>query len=79
FVVVVVLVAVVLLASLMVGRTFYPPADVLRVMLGQDVPGATFTVGRMRLPRAVLAVVAGACFCLGGVGFQAMLRNPLVL
>ncbi|WP_413767976.1 FecCD family ABC transporter permease [Rhodococcus pyridinivorans] len=64
-------------ASLMFGRTFYPPADVLRVVLGQDVPGATFTVGRLRLPRAVLAVVAGICFGLGGITFQTMLRNPL--
>ena len=46
-------------------------------MLGQDVPGASFTVGRLRLPRAVLAVVAGLCFGLGGVTFQTMLRNPL--
>ncbi|UVT27231.1 iron chelate uptake ABC transporter family permease subunit [Rhodococcus pyridinivorans] len=64
-------------ASLMFGRTFYPPADVLRVVLGQDVAGATFTVGRLRLPRAVLAVVAGVCFGLGGITFQTMLRNPL--
>ena len=63
--------------SLMVGRTFHPPADVLAVILGQDVPGASFTVGRLRLPRAVLAVLAGACFGLGGVTFQTMLRNPL--
>ena len=63
--------------SLMVGRTFHPPADVLAVLLGQDVPGASFTVGRLRLPRAVLAVLAGACFGLGGVTFQTMLRNPL--
>src|SRR5699024_3574945 len=56
--------------SLMVGRTFHPPGDVLAGILGQDVPGA-------RLPRAVLAVLAGACFGLGGVTFQTMLRNPL--
>jgi iron complex transport system permease protein len=68
---------VVLCLSLMVGRTFHPPADVLAVILGQDVPGASFTVGRLRLPRAVLAVLAGACFGLGGVTFQTMLRNPL--
>lgn len=64
-------------ASLMFGRTFYPPADVLRVVLGQDVAGANFMVGRLRLPRAVLAVVAGICFGLGGITFQTMLRNPL--
>jgi len=63
--------------SLMAGRTFYPPADVLAVIAGENVPGATFTVGTLRLPRAVLAALAGACFGLGGVTFQTMLRNPL--
>lgn len=63
--------------SLMVGRTFYPPGEVLRVLSGQEVPGASFTVGRLRLPRAVLGVLAGACFGLSGVTFQTMLRNPL--
>jgi iron complex transport system permease protein len=64
-------------ATLMVGRTFYPPGDVLRVVLGEEVRGATFTVGRLRLPRGVLAVVAGLSFGLAGVTFQTMLRNPL--
>ncbi|WP_207165692.1 FecCD family ABC transporter permease [Tomitella biformata] len=63
--------------TLMVGKTFYPPSDIARVILGQQVSGASFTVGRLRLPRAVLAVVAGMCFGLGGVTFQTMLRNPL--
>ncbi|MFB4275477.1 MULTISPECIES: FecCD family ABC transporter permease [unclassified Nonomuraea] len=63
--------------TLMAGQTFYPPEDVVRVILGERVPGATFTVGRLRLPRAVLAVVAGFSFGLAGVTFQTMLRNPL--
>ncbi|MFN3601941.1 MAG: FecCD family ABC transporter permease [Dietzia sp.] len=72
------LVAVALFAAtLMVGKTFYSPAEVLGVILGQDVAGATFTVGRLRLPRAVLAVLTGVCFGIGGVTFQTMLRNPL--
>ncbi|MDV8002791.1 FecCD family ABC transporter permease [Rhodococcus sp. IEGM 1408] len=72
------LVALALLAAtLMLGKTFYSPAEVAGVILGRDVPGATFTVGRLRLPRAVLAVLTGACFGLGGVTFQTMLRNPL--
>ena len=44
---------------------------------GETVPGASFTVGDLRLPRAVLAVLAGAAFGLGGITFQTMLRNPL--
>lgn len=63
--------------SLMVGNTFYPLGDVWKVILGEHVDGASFTVGRLRLPRAVLAVVAGLSFGLGGVTFQTMLRNPL--
>ncbi|MFI6508741.1 FecCD family ABC transporter permease [Streptosporangium sp. NPDC050855] len=65
------------LVTLMAGQTFYPLGDVVRVVLGEQVPGASFTVGRLRLPRAVLAVAAGFCFGLGGVTFQTMLRNPL--
>nr|WP_272905654.1 iron chelate uptake ABC transporter family permease subunit [Sediminivirga luteola] len=71
------LIAGVFLLTLMVGQTFYPLDQVVRVVLGEDVPGASFTVGRLRLPRAMLAVLAGACFGLGGVVFQTMLRNPL--
>jgi len=48
-------------------------------VLGEQVPGASFTVGRLRLPRAVLAVVAGLSFGLAGVTFQTMLRNPLAI
>jgi iron complex transport system permease protein len=70
-------VAAVFLVSLMVGQTLYSPLDVWHVLLGEQVPGASFTVGRLRLPRATLAIAAGLCFGLGGVTFQTMLRNPL--
>jgi iron complex transport system permease protein len=70
-------VAAIFAVSLMFGQTYYPPGDVLRVILGETVPGASFTVGDLRLPRAVLALVTGVCFGLGGVTFQTMLRNPL--
>ncbi|KQQ06448.1 ABC transporter permease [Rathayibacter sp. Leaf185] len=63
--------------SLVYGQTVYTPGEVLRVVLGEQVPGAGFTVGRLRLPRAVLAVLVGLCFGIGGVSFQTMLRNPL--
>ena len=72
-----VLLVAVFVISLLVGHTFYPPMEVLRVVLGQEVEGASFTVGSLRLPRAVTALVTGACFGMGGVTFQTMLRNPL--
>jgi len=71
------LVVAVFVASLVFGHTVYPLSDVWRVILGEDVPGASFTVGELRLPRAIAAVVVGFAFGLGGVTFQTMLRNPL--
>ncbi|WP_210648951.1 iron chelate uptake ABC transporter family permease subunit [Nocardioides sp. SYSU D00065] len=63
--------------SLMLGSTVYPPSDVLAVILGQEPPGAQFVVGRLRLPRATLAVLVGLSFGLAGATFQTLLRNPL--
>ena len=75
--VLIVSVAVVFAASLMIGQTFYGPDEVLRVLFGETVPGASFTVGELRLPRAVLAILSGFAFGIAGVTFQTMLRNPL--
>ncbi|MGV9192909.1 FecCD family ABC transporter permease [Microbacterium sp. MC2] len=61
----------------MVGNTFYSPAEVLGVIFGQTVPGASFTVGELRLPRATLGLLTGLAFGMAGVTFQTMLRNPL--
>jgi iron complex transport system permease protein len=63
--------------ALMIGNTFYSPAEVLRVVFGEQVPGASFTVGELRLPRACLGVLAGFAFGMAGLTFQTMLRNPL--
>lgn len=63
--------------SLMFGQTFYTPAEVWGVITGQQVPGASFTIGELRLPRASTALLTGVCFGMGGVVFQTMLRNPL--
>jgi iron complex transport system permease protein len=62
---------------LMLGNTRYSPADVLRVIVGENVPGASFAVGTLRLPRAIAAVLAGLAFGTAGSVFQTMLRNPL--
>jgi iron complex transport system permease protein len=71
------LIVAVFALTLMVGPTFYGPDEVVRVILGERVPGASFTVGVLRLPRASLAVLTGFCFGLAGVMFQTMLRNAL--
>lgn len=71
------LVAVTFLLTLLLGQSFTPPQDIFRAVMGEDVPDVAFTVGQLRLPRAMLAILAGLSFGLGGVAFQIMLRNPL--
>jgi iron complex transport system permease protein len=62
---------------LMLGNTIYPVEDVIRVLLGQHVQGASFAVGTIRLPRMLAGTFAGFAFGIGGYIFQTMLRNPL--
>lgn len=64
-------------AMLMFGNTFYTPAQVWSVIIGQDVPGASFTVGTLRIPRLAAGILAGIAFGVAGSTFQTMLRNPL--
>lgn len=54
------------LGSLMLGDSFYSLADVIGVLRGDTVPGASFTVGELRLPRATVAIVAGFAFGVSG-------------
>lgn len=78
--VIAVLVAILVAAfvlTLLLGQSFTSPYDILRVLMGEDVPGVAFTVGQLRLPRAILAILAGLSFGFGGAAFQIMLRNPL--
>lgn len=51
--------------------------DFVRILFGEQIPGATFIVMETKLPRAVLAVLVGVAFGLGGAVFQTTLRNAL--
>ena len=62
---------------LMLGNTIYPVKDVVGVLLGEEIQGASFTVGTLRLPRMLAGLFAGFAFGVGGYIFQTMLRNPL--
>ncbi|MGO2236218.1 ABC transporter permease [Marinomonas sp. UCMA 3892] len=63
--------------TLSLGQSFTPPQDVINVLLGENVPGASFVVGQLRLPRAIISLLVGMSFGIAGVAFQVMLRNPL--
>lgn len=73
----VLVIAALVAASLMCGETFYPISDVLAVIQGKTVPGASYTVGELRLPRTTLALLVGLALGAAGVSFQTMLRNQL--
>lgn len=62
-------------ATLALGATPVPLADVMRALGGAG--DAVFTVQELRLPRAVLGVLTGLAFGLSGAVFQSLLRNPL--
>jgi len=64
-------------AMLMLGNTIYPVRDVIAVLAGEDVKGASFAVGTIRLPRMLAGLFAGFAFGISGYIFQTMLRNPL--
>lgn len=71
------LVAGLILLTLSCGRGCLAPGDVFAALTGAPGADASFVVSELRLPRAVLGLVAGLSFGLGGVAFQVMLRNPL--
>ncbi|MBF0689527.1 MAG: iron chelate uptake ABC transporter family permease subunit [Cellulomonas sp.] len=76
-VVLVLAVVAVAVVALCVGQRSYAPSEVLRVLLGEQVPGASFNVGVLRAPRVLTGILVGVAFGMGGVVFQTMLRNPL--
>ncbi|MFM9368242.1 FecCD family ABC transporter permease [Streptomyces sp. Da 82-17] len=64
------------LAYLCVGESFVPPAEALKVVLGQ--PSADeLVVGTLRLPRLVVGLLVGAAFGVAGALIQTVARNPL--
>jgi ABC-type Fe3+-siderophore transport system permease subunit len=65
--------------SVMIGTVPVGPARMIRALAGTgaaDDP-AVAIVREIRVPRAVLAGLVGACLALAGLGFQAISRNPL--
>ena len=69
-----------LFLSVMVGSVPIKPQEAIRALVkggaGADDAVATI-VRKIRLPRALLAGIVGACLSLAGLGFQAISRNPL--
>jgi iron complex transport system permease protein len=70
------LIALLALASLMVGPAGLSPREVLAGLIGGD-GAAGIIVRDIRLPRTLLALLIGGTFGLAGAALQGLLRNPL--
>jgi len=70
---------IVILAALAIGSTSTGIEAVYQAFFGhEDADSMTSAIIlHLRLPRAVLAALVGAALSLGGLVFQAILRNPL--
>jgi iron complex transport system permease protein len=54
-----------------------PFADVLAALTGEGLQADRFIVVDVRLPRAIVAALAGAALAVSGTVFQTLARNPL--
>lgn len=68
---------VVFAARVLLGDYTITVPDFFRILGGEQIPGATYILMEAKLPRAVLGVLVGVAFGLGGAIFQTTLRNPL--
>lgn len=65
------------LARVLLGDFTFTIPDAVRIVLGEEIPGASFILMETKLPRAVLAVLVGLALGVAGAIFQGALRNPL--
>jgi len=85
FVLAAILPVVLLVLSLNIGAYRIPPKAVWSTIIDAVVPGGTAEASpyadilfRIRLPRLLLALFAGAALAVSGASLQAIFRNPLV-
>ena len=66
--------------NIAIGSVNIPLADVVRVLLGQDVDNTTFAsiIMNIRLPRALATVAGGAGLAVSGLLLQIFFSNPIV-
>ncbi|CAL9659101.1 Vitamin B12 import system permease protein BtuC [Streptomyces sp. enrichment culture] len=76
---VVVLLAVSSVCALSLGTPHVPPHRLVAAVLDGDTTLAGIVVTELRVPRLVLALVAGACLGAAGLVLQEALRNPLAV
>ncbi|MEF8889414.1 MAG: iron ABC transporter permease [Desulfohalobiaceae bacterium] len=71
------LLGIVFLLALIWGSSGPKPLQVISTLLGKDSSVAGTIIWQIRFPRALIDALVGAALGLGGLVFQALLRNPL--
>lgn len=71
------LLATTLIVAVRMGAVPLDVSEVIRAVGGEGDPAAVAIVRELRLPRSILAALAGAALAISGATFQALLRNPL--
>ncbi|WP_116115951.1 FecCD family ABC transporter permease [Austwickia chelonae] len=66
-----------LTARVLLGDYHITPADFVRIIAGETIPGASFILLESKLPRAIVALLAGALLGAAGTLGQSLYRNPL--
>lgn len=73
------LVALCLVLDLALGSVRIPPGAVVKILLGQPAESETwnFIVLKLRLPKALTAMLVGSGLAVSGLQMQTLFRNPL--
>lgn len=69
--------AIVLVLALSSGTTHIAPLDMVRALSGDPGTAEYRILVHLRMPRVLMAIVAGASLSVSGAMFQSLLRNPL--
>ncbi|MFA5518967.1 MAG: iron ABC transporter permease [Spirochaetota bacterium] len=86
FIIVILLIAAAIITALTTGHYYISPDQLFKIITakisgkapGSDLATPTIVLWSIRLPRVIMALIAGAALAVGGVVFQSIMKNPLV-
>ncbi len=76
-IVLIILIVFAFVVSISIGSSNIPLLDVFKTLFGQGDSTMELIVFKLRMPRAVMAIIIGACLAVSGALLQAVMRNPL--
>ncbi|WP_245701810.1 iron ABC transporter permease [Roseivirga misakiensis] len=78
-IILIIVVVLLILLDLGLGSVRIPTSEVARILLGQPTENEAWQaiILKIRLPRTITAILAGAALSVGGLQMQTLFRNPL--